>query len=73
MSAQIETGSMVTVRMNGEQKQLTIVEPHNTNPKIGHISWSSPLASAIIGSTVGSSVTAALPSGDTLIDVLEVL
>ena len=73
MSLKISTGSIVKLRLNGSEKEYKIVEPQDLNPAAGHISWNSPLASALIGNTAGSSVVAELPSGSISIDVLEVL
>ena len=73
MSPKISTGSIVKLRLNGNEKEYKIVDPQDINPGAGHISWSSPIASAIMGSTAGCNVVAELPSGKVSLEVLEVL
>ena len=69
----ISTGSQVTVRINGSQKLFQIVEPHETNPAEGCISYDSPIANALIGKAQGTEAVAVLPNGNQIgIEILEI-
>jgi len=73
MSAIITTNSRVKVRMNGNDRELHIVDSQYTNPQDGMISSESPIAQALIGAHAGKSVVALLPQGRRLdVEILEV-
>ncbi len=60
----VTAGSNVTVKLNGEEKLFTIVEPDQTDPSKGHISFNSPIAQAIIGGDIGDVAHVLLPNGN---------
>jgi transcription elongation GreA/GreB family factor len=49
----VEIGATVTFRLNGKPKTLTIVGDDEANPASGSVSFSSPLARALMGAEVG--------------------
>ena len=64
----VEFGTTVTFRLNGKQRVLSIVGDDEADPAAGLVSFSAPLARAMIGSEVGE----LLPFGDKD-DAIEVL
>jgi len=48
---------------NDEEIKYKIVSSHDSNPDIGHISFHSPLAKALLGKSEGDEVIARLPGG----------
>ena len=49
----VEIGATVTFRLNGKSKTLTIVGDDEADPTTGSVSFSSPLARALMGAEVG--------------------
>jgi transcription elongation factor GreB len=56
----------------GEERTVTIVGVDEFDPARGHISWVSPMATALLRSCVGDTVTLRIPSGIETIDILDV-
>ena len=52
----VEIGATVTFRLNGKSKTLTIVGDDEADPTTGSMSFSAPLARALMGAEVGESV-----------------
>jgi transcription elongation GreA/GreB family factor len=61
---QVVVGDKVLVILNGEAKELEIVDVAESNPKLGRISWLTPLAQALLGKTFPEKVKVKLPSGE---------
>lgn len=65
-----------TVRLsdcdNGDERVLTIVGEDQSNVDAGLISYSSPLARALIGKSVDDTVRVRLPAGEKEYEILEV-
>lgn len=51
----------------------TIVGDFESNPSIGHISISTPIAKALLGASKGDIVSITLPKGEVEFEVLEIL
>lgn len=62
-NSSITPGSTVQVRLNGQEKSLTIVDPESIDPQNGHISFNSPIAQALLGAGVGEQKEIKLPTG----------
>jgi len=52
----VEIGATVTFRLNGKSNTLTIVGDDEADPTTGSVSFSSPLARALMGAEVGEFV-----------------
>ena len=66
-------GATVTVEdENGEEHTYEIVGEDEADIKINKVSWTSPLASALIGQKVGDSVVWARPAGNTVLEIIEI-
>lgn len=62
-NAGAQIGSKVTVLLNGEEKEFTIVGSHEGNPLNGLISCESPLGEALLDKNVGEIVEVKTPKG----------
>ena len=62
-SKHVAAGSKVKVKINGEEKDLTIVDPNSIDPATGRISYNSPIAQALIGAHPGDITNVTLPNG----------
>lgn len=72
--AKVSPGSKVTVKMDGEQKDFTIVDPEAIDPQNGCISFNSPIAQAVLRAEIGQSIDVELPNGKSLhIEVMAVV
>lgn len=49
----VEIGTTVSFRLNGKDRELTIVGDDEAEPAAGRVSFSSPLARALMGAEVG--------------------
>ena len=70
----VRFGATVLVRSlpGGETAHYRIVGVDETDVARGHISWFSPVAKALLSTTVGDRVRVALPSGEKELEVLDV-
>lgn len=57
---------------NGDIHTYQIVGEDEADIKINKVSWTSPLASALIGQKVGDSVVWARPAGNTLLEIIDI-
>jgi len=71
-SGRIRLGSTVLLSINGRQKAYSIVGPQESNPTQGRISHISPLGAALLGHSVGETVTLHTESGDVMYGVVDV-
>ncbi len=72
-SDKVQFGATVTVSdESGEERTYCIVGVDETNLEKGHISWRSPIGSALLGKKVGDSATAMTPTGEKELDVLRI-
>lgn len=60
------------VNAGGEERTITIVGVDEFDPARGHISWVSPMATALLRSRVGDTVTLRTPIGIEEIDIVDV-
>ncbi len=68
----VQIGSVITVSVNGKEKQYTVVGAQESDPLSGKISNESPLGQAFLGKTKGESVEVAAPAGKILYQILAV-
>lgn len=61
---EVGMGSKVTVEINGDKKEYTIVSFNQADPLAGQISNESPLGVAFVGKKVGETVVVHSPKGD---------
>lgn len=66
----VEVGSTLTVKVNGQKKDYTIVGPQEINPAKGLISNESPLGEAFLGHKAGDKVEIRVPSGKVVYEIL---
>jgi transcription elongation factor GreB len=57
---------------NGDTHTYQIVGEDEADIKLNIVSWTSPLASALIGQKVGDSVVWARPAGNTLLEIIDI-
>ena len=57
----VDLGATVTVELNGELDEFTIVDPLETDPLLKKISNQSPIGQALIGKRVGETVVVKTP------------
>ncbi|MDR0769644.1 MAG: transcription elongation factor GreB [Burkholderiales bacterium] len=60
------------VNGNGEEHTVTIVGVDEFDPARGHISWVSPMATALLRSRIGDTVSLRTPAGIEEIDIVDV-
>jgi transcription elongation factor GreB len=66
-------GATVTVEdENGDAHTYHIVGEDEADIKTNKVSWTSPLASALIGQKVGDSVVWARPAGNTMLEIIDI-
>jgi transcription elongation factor GreA len=64
-------GMRVTYRINGQESAITILGPWDV-PSEGVISYQAPLAKALLSRGAGERVSAALPSGEAVVDIVAI-
>ena len=57
---------------NGDTHSYKIVGEDEADIKINKVSWTSPLASALIGQKIGDSVVWARPAGNTVLEIIDI-
>ena len=62
-SSKVNTGSVVTVDMNGKERVFTIVGAAESDVAAGKISNESPVGSALLGHKKGDEITTTGPTG----------
>jgi transcription elongation factor GreB len=66
-------GATVTVLDEDEKKRVyRIVGAHETDAKLGKISWRSPIGQALLQAKVGDAVTLSLPHGEEDLEILKI-
>lgn len=68
----IAVGSTVLVRVNGKEKEYTIVGPQEVDITKGYISNESPLGSALVGAKVKDKVEVATPAGKQIYEIIKI-
>lgn len=72
-SEQVMFGSTVTVQNEDEElKVYQLVGAYETDVALGKISWTSPIAKALLGGKVGSAVILRLPSGEQELEIIKI-
>ena len=72
-SQQVLFGATVTVEdENGDNRSYEIVGEDEADIKANKVSWTSPLAKALIGHKVGENVVWARPVGNTVLEIIEI-
>ncbi len=68
----VSIGSVIAVKVNGKEKQYSIVGPQEIDPAKGLISNESPLGEAFLGHKEGDLVEVKTPAGKTVYEILKV-
>ena len=72
-SSHVVFGATVTVEdESGDSHTYEIVGEDEADIKAGKVSWTSPLAKALIGQQVGESVVWARPVGNALLEIIDI-
>ncbi len=72
-SSQVLFGAKVTVEdENGDSHTYEIVGEDETDIKANKVSWTSPLAKALIGHNVGETVVWTRPAGNSLLEIIAI-
>ncbi len=72
-SQQVLFGATVTVEdENGDNRSYKIVGEDEADIKANKVSWTSPLAKALIGHKVGENVIWARPVGNTVLEIIKI-
>ena len=72
-SSQVLFGATVIVEdENGSKHSYEIVGEDEADIKVNKVSWTSPLAKALIGQKVGESVVWARPAGNTTLEIIDI-
>ena len=72
-SNQVLFGATVTVEdEQGHRHTYEIVGEDEADIKVGKVSWTSPLANALIGQKMGESVVWARPAGNTVLEIIDI-
>lgn len=65
-------GAIVTLDIDGDNRRFQIVGEDEAEPGTGRISWTSPLARALIGAERGALVIWPRPAGDLEVEILSI-
>ena len=68
----VAIGSTIKVRVNGEEKEYSIVGSNEANPSEGKISNESTVGVALLGKKVGDKVTITTPAGDKEYEIVSI-
>ncbi len=68
----VAVGSTVSVKVNGKEKEYTIVGPQEVNLSKGYISNESPIGNSLVGSKVKDKVEVATPAGKQIYEIIEI-
>ena len=68
----IGMGSKVTVKVNGDEKQYTIVSFNEADPVEGKISNESPLGKAFLDRKKGDTIKVEAPNGESVYKILDI-
>ena len=63
---------VTTVDDDDQERRFTIVGEDEADPSAGKISWVSPLASALVGASVGDTVVWKRPAGDKNLEITKI-
>lgn len=69
---EVQLGCTVVVKINGKEKEFTIVGPQEVNPAKGYISNESPLGEALLGHSKGDKVTVSTPAGKQVYEIAKI-
>ncbi|MEK9180751.1 MAG: transcription elongation factor GreA [Patescibacteria group bacterium] len=68
----VTVGCKVRLKINGEEKEYTIVGSGEANPSAGRISNESLVGRSLLGAKVGSKIVASTPAGAKTYEILEI-
>ncbi len=68
----VEMGSMVTLKMDGQTLVYTIVSSSESDPASGKISSESPIGYSLLGKSKGDKVEIATPNGKMECEIVEI-
>ncbi|HEX8191875.1 MAG TPA: GreA/GreB family elongation factor [Allosphingosinicella sp.] len=67
---QVAIGTLVTIRLNGDERQIAIVGHDEADPAGGRVGYAAPLARALLGAAVGEHLPFA--GREDAIEILEI-
>lgn len=70
--SKVQIGSTVKVKVNGKEKEYTIVGAQEADPLSGKISNESPLGAAFLGRSKNNEVQVVLPSGIQVYKIMDI-
>lgn len=68
----VEVGSFVTLKMDGQKLEYSIVGASESDPASGKISLDSPLGHSLIGKTKGEKVDIITPNGKMVCEIIDI-
>lgn len=68
----VAPGACVVLEIDGEKKEVCLVDPESVSPANGKISLHSPIGQAILDQMVGKTVILKVPSGNKKIKIIEI-
>lgn len=69
---EVQLGCSVIVKVNGKEREFTIVGPQEVNPAKGYISNESPLGEALIGHSKGEKISITTPAGKQIYEITKI-
>ena len=72
MKKSVDLGSRVMVRVNGQERELWILDEYEANPMEGKISYKSPIGKALVRKKVGDVVQVQVPAGVVEYEVMKI-
>lgn len=69
---EVQIGCTVVLKINGQEKEYTIVGPQEVNPAKGYISNESPLGEALLGHSKGDKVQITTPAGKQIYEISKI-
>lgn len=72
-SNKVQFGATVIISdEDGNEKTYTIVGVDEVDTSKGHLSWKSPIGSALLGKEEGDEATIRTPQGETVVEILKI-
>ncbi len=68
----VQFGATVTIELDGEEVQYSIVGVDESNVKLGLISWKSPIGRGLLGKSIGDEVLVRSPNGIREIEIIDI-
>ena len=69
---EVALGSTAVVKINGKEKEYTVVGPQEADPAKGYISNESPLGEALLGKSKGDKIKVTTPAGEQIYEIVKI-